>query len=42
MNSEIFHKLQNQFAGVEDPAAKDIAEKIKKTYKNRYFMLTKN
>ena len=28
MNGEIFHKLQNEFAGVEDPAAKDIFEKI--------------
>ena len=28
MNGEIFHKLQNEFAGVEDPAAKDIVEKI--------------
>jgi pilus assembly protein CpaF len=28
MNGEIFHKLQNEFAGVEDPVAKDIVEKI--------------
>ena len=28
MNGEIFNKLQNDFAGIEDPVAKDIVEKI--------------
>ena len=29
MSSEIFHKLQNDFAGIEGPGTKEIVEKIK-------------
>ena len=28
MNGEIFNKLQNDFAGIADPVAKDIVERI--------------